>query len=166
VKPRLGLIEKPTVPKLGEREAWRPTFEVGGKLAVKNLHATSIELRKALRAGFKKRELMVWRAADSNCRIFLVAGFVAAHQLREPDLCGDLLDRYEFLQTKAKIDPKFDNEMLYVSILDTATRRYEVGFLDQPKRAVHSTPDFKPKHIGLLHESGLNRAARRKFGIS
>lgn len=158
--------EKPNVPILGEREAWRPTFEVGGKLAVKNLHATGIELRKALRAGFKKRELMVWRAADSNCRIFLVAGFIAAHLKREPDLCGDLLDRYTFLQDKAKLDPKFDGEMLYVSITDPETRSYEVGFLDQPKRAVHSSSSFKPKHIGLLHESGLNRAARRKFGIS
>jgi len=129
---------------------------------VKNLHAMSIELRKALRAGFKKRELMVWRSHDSNARLFLTAGFVAKYQNMEPDLCGDLLDRYEWLQRNG-----YDHEMLYVSILDPETRKYEVGILDQPKRTTHSVPSAqKVKHIGLLHSSGLNRAARRKLGIA
>lgn len=159
--PKILDIDVKYVPRrLGEREAWRPTYEVGGKLSVKNLHAISIELRKALRAGFKKRELMVWRGHASECRLFLVAGFVAKYQLDEPDLCGDLLDRYKFLQ-----DGKHDADMLYVSILDPATRKYEVGFLDQPKRVTHSI-GRKPKHIGILHESGFNRAARRLLGFT
>lgn len=159
--PKLLDLDVADLPKrLGEREVWRPTYEVGGKLAVKNLHAVSIELRKALRAGFKKRELMVWRGHDSNARLFLVAGFVVKHMTDEPDLCGDLLDRYEWLRANG-----YDGDMLYVSILDPETRKYEVGFLDQPKRTTHSIPSTRAvKHIGLLHASGINRATRRALG--
>lgn len=134
-KPNILTIDATSkrVPRLGEREAWRPTYDVGGKLAVKNVHAIGIELRRALKAGYKKRELLVWRGIDGMARLFLVAGFVAKYQLTEPDICGDVLDRYKWLQDNA-----YDRDMIYVNILDPATRKYEVGMLDQPKRVTHS----------------------------
>jgi hypothetical protein len=156
------------VPRLGARDPWKnPVYEVGGKLAVRNLHAVRIELVKALRAGFKKRDLLVFVSAEREGRIFLTAGFCTKYMAGNYDVVGDVLDRYAYLK-----DNGHDDDMIYIRVDDRATCRYEVGFLDQPKRVSYSTADMKRRQAAIIqsgqlaHPSGLNRRARRAAGLS
>lgn len=137
--------------KLGERDSSiRPMVEVGGKLAVRNLHQVRAELIKALQAGFKKRELMVFRQATGDAKLFMIAGFAAKYVSEYPDMVGELLERGQWLADHGK-----DRDMLYVNVTDAESGTYEIGFLDQPKRVTHSVAN----HLG-------NRAKRRALGLN
>lgn len=138
------MVRDPSKP-LGAAEYVRPAVEVGGKLACTNLREIRMELVHALKAGFKKRELLVFRQHDGRCKMFFLAGFCARFIDQEPDMVGELLERGQWLAEHG-----LDRDMLYVSVVDKETRRYEIGVLDQPTRRVHSTPNWRG-----------NRAARR-----
>lgn len=137
-----------TVPILGQKEPRKSViYEVGGKLAVKNLHAMAMEVRHGLNAGFKKRDLLAFIGEDKLGRIFVLPVFCARYHADNQDVIDEIMDHARWLKKAQR-----DNDMVFLRVEDRQSRTYKIGVLDQPKRVVHGQV--------------TNRKQRRAMGVS
>lgn len=120
---------------MSESLAERPSIEVGGKLAVRNLPEVKAQLKRWLSLGFRRCQLLCFVQADGRATLLNVVAFCRENIEREPDLVGWIRD--EGMRIKN------DRDMVFVRIDDAAARKYTVGILDQPKRRVLSLPTAK-----------------------
>jgi hypothetical protein len=101
------------------------------KLACTNLPELRLELRHALREGFKRSDLLVFRMHDGRAKLFTYVGFCCRYAPEHPNMIEELEDRYE------KEIKDRDREMLYVEI-QNSDGRYQIGVLDQPHKGIFS----------------------------
>ena len=112
--------------------ALRPSVEVGGKLAIRNLAEVKKQMRMFLSMGMRKCQLLCFVQSDGRARLFGVVTFCRKYIEQEPELVAWIREEGQRI--------KRPNDMLFVRIDDAAERKYVVGVLDQPKRRVLSLP--------------------------